>query len=186
MITDFQCLAGADLSAEYLRRLAGSPPWKRGIKGKFLLWTRRAGINIRTISPLHGCTLMQGAYISIFGLLCQFLPGGKSCCHQGDETAKRKQACHAGNIWRSENERADQHDWFQCDTRHSSRILRRERNKQKMRKPLTLNGTPGGNRTHGLRFRKPPLYPTELRAHRGLFELRINPHRQSGAACYAP
>jgi hypothetical protein len=28
----------------------------------------------------------------------------------------------------------------------------------------TCGGTPGGNRTHDLRFRKPALYPTELRA----------------------
>ena len=45
-----------------------------------------------------------------------------------------------------------------------------------MRKPLLhipLTGTPGGNRTHDLRFRKPPLYPTELRAHNVCFRLFV-------------
>src|SRR5688500_16539501 len=32
------------------------------------------------------------------------------------------------------------------------------------RSPVMARGTPGGTRTHDLRFRKPALYPTELRA----------------------
>jgi hypothetical protein len=35
---------------------------------------------------------------------------------------------------------------------------------------MSLHGEPGGNRTPDLKFRKLPLYPTELQAHISLIQ----------------